>query len=63
MSADFENRIISPEELPDDLDGENPLRPNKLNKYKNNFWSGDRKARRFSLNDYKAESGRRTFYR
>lgn len=33
MSTDFENRIISPEELPDDIEGENPLRPCELKDY------------------------------
>lgn len=33
MSTDFENRIISPEELPLDLEGDNPLRPSQLSEY------------------------------
>lgn len=34
MDFDFENRIVAPEELPDDVtDGENPLRPKTLDEY------------------------------
>ena len=33
METDFENRIISPDELPDELDSDNPLRPSKLEDY------------------------------
>ena len=30
---DFENRITDPEQMPDDNDIENPLRPQNLNEY------------------------------
>lgn len=33
MDFDFENRIVDPEEIPEDFDVENPLRPRKLDEY------------------------------
>lgn len=33
MDFDFENRIIDPGEIPEDLDGDNPLRPKTFNEY------------------------------
>ena len=33
MEFDFENRILDPEEIPEDFDVENPLRPRTLNEY------------------------------
>lgn len=33
MEFDFENRIMDPEEIPEDIDMENPLRPRSLNEY------------------------------
>lgn len=33
MDFDFENRIVDPEEIPEDFDAENPLRPRKLDEY------------------------------
>ena len=33
MEFDFENRILDPEEIPEDFDAENPLRPKTLNEY------------------------------
>ena len=33
MEFDFENRIMDPEEIPEDIDMENPLRPRNLNEY------------------------------
>lgn len=33
MEFDFENRILDPEEIPEDFDVENPLRPKTLNEY------------------------------
>lgn len=33
MEFDFENRILAPEEIPEDFDVENPLRPRTLNEY------------------------------
>lgn len=33
MEFDFENRILDPEEIPEDFDIDNPLRPQSLNEY------------------------------
>lgn len=33
MEFDFENRILDPEEIPEDFDAKNPLRPKTLNEY------------------------------
>ena len=33
MEFDFENRILDPEEIPEDFDVENPIRPRTLNEY------------------------------
>ncbi len=33
MEFDFENRILDPEEIPEDFDIDNPLRPKNLNEY------------------------------
>lgn len=33
MEFDFENRLLSAEEIPDEIDSDNPLRPKTLSEY------------------------------
>ena len=33
LEFDFENRIVDPEDIPEDADIENPLRPRTLSEY------------------------------